>query len=211
MVICTRFLKDTFLNYQSKTKAMTTAKIFVYKTKDNLHIPINNFDLAKPIPKVLEYFIKGKGWQKTKHFSRIEVEIPVSKDSLKDIAETGALYGKEVCMNHLITDNAESWKEQRYAEAMWVYSALNERKLWDVAVKCGILEIIVMDWMLWGLLDIVETDKKLSELHDEYSDVSCTLNGKTASCEAAIRHFYGEDGVNILNYLLDTSINNFYE
>jgi len=66
----------------------------------------------------LRYFIYGEGYKKTRAYDIVEIEIPTTKDNIQDIRETYNKYGKQICMEYLITNNSIYWKRDMLSTAI---------------------------------------------------------------------------------------------
>jgi len=176
------------------------------KNIEFLYIPIDWYEQDKSDPPILEYFIRGEGHKKTKSFKRIKIEIPETKDNVRDISYFYNLYGKQICLEYLITNNCESWKDHMLNKAIFLSKKLGE----DLFSKCPdkLLNIIDFDWRLacFGIwcFDIVETDKKLKQIIPEYDFEKCEYNEKQTSMREMIQRVFGEIGVEVIEKLNKT-------
>jgi hypothetical protein len=96
---------------------MQTVKA-VYIRSRKLFLPFKFPQSIFGINDTLRYFIKGEGYKKTLAYDIVDIEIPTTKDVFQDIKETSQKYGRAICMEYLITNNAVYWKENLYLAAM---------------------------------------------------------------------------------------------
>ena len=89
-----------------------------YVRSRKLFLPLKFPQEVFGINDTLRYFIKGEGYKKTLAYDIVEIEIPTTKDVFQDIRETSLKYGREICMEYLITNNAIYWKENIHTAAI---------------------------------------------------------------------------------------------
>ena len=141
---------------------------------------------------LLRWFEYGKGYQKTKLYEKVDVDIEPKKDALY-IGEVCDKYGSsvavELCENAFdcCTMSARSWVivfHNAYRVAM---ESFTESEREQIA-----REVVNEFRCFFGMLDVLRLDKRLSEMDAEYDCNQCTYKGESGvSMEKYIREKYG--------------------
>lgn len=157
---------------------------------------------------VLEYFIKGHGWKKTKKYKIIEgVDLPDRSSILSwlDIAILFDKYGMEVANQYADNKTAGIISRDTVMKYGTIYRLIKQElpENFDPLF----FDCLTLDYMcaLFGLFlfDISETDKKLSQIDRYYNNVKCTYKGKpTVSMKEYIDLKYGPAYSKIIDILI---------
>lgn len=185
-------------------------KVDLYKItlKRNVfrYIPFDSYScevIVKNNEKVLEYFVFGKGYKTTRRFEVINVCIPETKDNIKDIVKYNSLYGKEVCLEYLITNNSTHWKNKIFNEAVMMGEHIGV----ELIEKCPDVLINLVEYdndlLQIGIcsFNIFKFDKRLEEIIAGYDSRDCTWNGKTTSMREVLIENFGEISEQMINKL----------
>lgn len=140
----------------------------------------------------LRWFERGKGYQETKMYEVMSVDIEVKKDALY-IGEVASKYSESVAVElcekafGCCTCSAERW----------VYGF---KKAYDVAVKYftdrergEISREVINEFRIFFGLDVCRLDDRLSEMDSEYDNKSCRYKGRSGvSMDKYIKAKYGK-------------------
>lgn len=186
-------------------KTVTIYKVSLPR-KEIIYLPGDKFESSVNKSGKLEYFIKGKGWQKTTKFIEEEIEISSNTEDRRAAYKTFMKYGTHVTCGNFCKDTCTYMQKQVLQGWISICSILDKANLLE---ECPdqLLNILCAEYYsaCFGLFmfDIVETDKKLSKLHPEYNSVDCTLGGKQrVTMEDAVQHFYGDVGLKVIEALI---------
>ena len=185
-------------------------KMQVVKVKDQYFLLHPNDE----VPEInFKYFIRGKGWKKTKKFKVIETDLPQLWDENTTwfkVAKIGDEWGIEV---------AESYAECKTAGIVARQTAMGKMEMYN-RIKDHLPENFNPDFFellrcnyksaCFGLytFDIVSFDGILEETVKDYNVREATYKGKPASCRDVVRGEYGQEYVDLINLLLDKVILN---
>lgn len=162
----------------------------------------------------LEYFIMGKGWQKTKSFKIVEgVDLPDNRSELSwlEIAVLFDKYGLEVANVYAERKTAGIVSRQTAIGYGKIYAAIKDIVNVD-EVDNNFFECLSFDYMssCFGLFifDIVATDKKLASKDKDYDHVNATYKGERISMRDYVRLKYSRKAVELIDKLNEITILN---
>jgi hypothetical protein len=155
---------------------------------------------------VLEYFIYGEGWKKTKSFTVVpDVELPDKWSELSwlQITEYMDLYGIEVANTYAETKTAGIVSRQTVYGYHFIYKQIKHLAPFDAVF----FECLKVDYFLacigTGFFDIVATDKALSDVDKEYNGTECIFRTeKNVSMNNYVQQKYGDKAVQIIDTLI---------
>ena len=181
-------------------------KTTIYRVGEDI-LPQQQFGAengAREVNETLEYFIKRNGWKKTKRFTKEEIELPDTKDDVKDIAECICNYGEDVAYL-LITNNAQWW---RVFKLNCVKHILNKSTLENIkACDSNILNNLGFDYRLALIgimaIDIIALDEYLDKIDAQYDRINCTYMGTKVSVEEYVTMKYGKPTSSFIAKLLE--------
>jgi len=152
---------------------------------------------------VLEYFIYGKGWQKTKSFKVIDgVSLPDRWSDLTwlEIAELYDKYGLEVANQYAEKKTAGIVSRQTAKGYGLIYSKIKHIITDDFNPR--LFELLRCDYMLscFGvfILDIVSLDDQLGKLDPEYSPTTAKYKGCDCSMMEYVLQKFGQMYVDVI-------------
>jgi hypothetical protein len=143
----------------------------------------------------IEFFVRGMGWVKTKHFTEIDADIDMdTKDALYigQIAnEYSDAVAEEVCINAFgcCKMNADSWV--RMFGRMYTIAKKNMTDEEIAKISREVCNAIRGDYW-FGLVDIISLDQSLSRMDSDYNCVEATYKGEPISMRDYVTLKYGE-------------------
>jgi hypothetical protein len=154
-------------------------KIFQIKNK---YIPANWCNSVKENG-VLEYFVYGSGYKKTKNFTMLEIVVP-DKPSWLDIVNLKIGYGIEVA-GYLAEQKTAGCMAKTQTNAK-THLYIKSKEHWDNiehSLRDTLFEKFAIAnyfWAHWGIfsLDVIEVDNAFAKDDKEYNPVECTYKGE---------------------------------
>lgn len=182
-------------------------KIYEIKTREGIiYKLVGKFD--KPTASgILEYFIKGKGWVKTKSFRVLpDAELPDRWDNVSwlEICKIHEKYGIEV------SDEFAECKTAGIISRQTIYGKYSiYQKIKNIIPENfdSFFEILSCDYLMscFGMyfFDIIALDNALSKADKEYNNVEGTYKGEKISMNEYVKLKYGAEYVKIIDVLID--------
>lgn len=176
--------------------------LIIFKTKDR-YVAENR---SSRNADVLEYFVPGEGWKKTKKFTKVETDLPEDRWTQMSWLKLVMIfneYGIDVAdyyARHKTVADSSRRKVRNYAA---VYACIEDlipvdfNEVFFECLKCdGMLSVFGLD-----VFDIVQTDKSMSEQDPDYNDVLATYKGEQVSMRQYVLLKYGDVYAQIIDRL----------